>query len=255
MKKPFLLANIVFLLSLGFQPTFASVPTRHKVNAKKPHAHIQQHYSFLPPPKPLTGWVSHQNNLPALEQVNPPLSTSAPVLPHAPAGRVIQHQEEVYRKPVMPDTSATTLARQPRVGAGKHWGSRKALTDIPQRSWVTDVSAAQAPIVADNIARFAALELSPAQTAVLLAPARQKHNPLSPTLQAALNQSGFALCNTHAQCPSAPVLQYQINKLNNGLLLRITFNHRQATRYFAAGMFNTLSASAPFAVQDGVNTP
>jgi hypothetical protein len=245
--RPFSLICILALLALPAVAAPSTVQKSHAkaikrtVATKKPR--VQQHYSFLPPAKPLVGMVViQQRTLPPILLPTPPLPEAKQTIDAAP-----KLNATIQLPPAQPRKTAHFQFWKPweLFGLGQH------PTGISERSWVSDVTPAQAAQLAQAIAGFAARQLPAESTSLLLAPPErgQIHNILTPLLQDQLRKSGFALVTSKSQDPKARICQYQVSRLENGILVRINFNHQQASRFYHLSESNALIASFPFSVR------
>jgi hypothetical protein len=201
------------------------------VHRAVPHR-VQQHVSFLQAVQPLkmpeettlTGHVEHQTAM----QSAPVLPTISPTLP------VIARPTE-FSETALPRTRITRKQQHP----------------IQERAWVSDITSAQAGQIAQTIVEFATAHFPPAETTLVLAPTKrhQRKNVLTPVLSQQLRQSGFALANNLE--PRSHILQYQVHRLDDGLLVRVRIGKHQAARYFQSATFHTLSAAPLTTIQPG----
>jgi hypothetical protein len=143
--------------------------------------------------------------------------------------------------------------------SGFHWiGFLKALSLIPrtfgmmERSWVSDVTQQQSLQLADAITVYLAKQAPPQSTVLLLAPPpkAQAGNPLTPALINSLRKSGFGLVESKRQALDAQVLQYQVSRLNGGLIVQLQFNKVEANRFYCINASNDLVAGSPFCVRE-----
>lgn len=120
----------------------------------------------------------------------------------------------------------------------------------PTPSWVEEVNEADATELADAITGFLKQQWPVASTTLVLEPPEQADNPLTPALEEALRQAGFALADPKAEVPGAHRLRYLVSPMGAGVLLRLQVDQTEASRWFVRDRAGALEAASPFTVRD-----
>jgi hypothetical protein len=129
-------------------------------------------------------------------------------------------------------------------------------TTSPTASYVSEVSATDANVLASSIAEYLGQHLPPAGTVLALQPPQdsQANNPLTPALSRALRSSGFGVAelSKEAQAPagSHPV-RYLVTPMYNGFLIRVRYDRTNVSRWFARNTSGNLQPASPYSVQRG----
>lgn len=179
-------------------------------------------------------------------------------------GRVVKQYDVPVSAPIQsvisamnPDTAPMAdtpvqPANAPKFApAAKAKRERPVAPDYAERSWVSDLTAPQAVPLAADLADFLARQFNPETTTLLLArPGRkQLNNPFTPELEAHLRQAGFILAASHAQTPQAQLVRYQINALDNGILVQLQTPRQWMSRYYPFNATQALMATHPFSIR------
>jgi hypothetical protein len=243
--------SLFCVLACLASPALAA-PSRHPVKKVKPHAvankpKVQAHYSFLPS-KPVTGIVSQANTIPVMTCEPVPRQATPPQVRVA---MPLAEKAQSRHKTMKAKSPQKERGISPWSKIAQHLPFPHNNTGIKQRSWVADVSSIQSEQLALLIADFASNETQPENTTILLASPTQKQarNTLTPALKDALRQSGFALVDSIKQKPKAEILQYQVQHLDEGLLLRISYHQKEASRYFDTAENQGLLVTSPFSIR------
>ena len=129
-------------------------------------------------------------------------------------------------------------------------------TMSPTASYVSEVSATDANVLAGSIAEFLGQHLPPAGTVLALQPPQdgQANNPMTPALSRALRSSGFGVAeltkDTPAPAGSHPV-RYLVTPMYNGVLIRVRYDRTNVSRWFARNTSGNLQPASPYSVQRG----
>lgn len=123
----------------------------------------------------------------------------------------------------------------------------------PDSSYVGELSAGDAQILAAGMVEFVSTQLPAGSSTIALdpTPADQAGNALTPAFAAALRRGGFAIDdNGQAATPTRHRLRYWVTPLDNGDLVRLSIDDRtEASRFFVRNSRGGLQAGGPFMVR------
>jgi hypothetical protein len=115
-------------------------------------------------------------------------------------------------------------------------------------------TAADARVLASDMADFVAGELPAGSSTVILdpTPSEQAGNALTPAFVAALRDRGFAIADARdAGAAGTHRIRYLVTRLDNGDLLRVTIDSgaAEASRFFVRNSVGDLQAGGPFTLR------
>lgn len=126
----------------------------------------------------------------------------------------------------------------------------------PTASYVSEVSANDAKVLAGSIAEFLGQNLPPAGTVLALQPTQGSlvDNPMTPALSRALRSSGFGVTELAKDAPvpaGAHSVRYLVTPMYNGVLIRVRYDRTNVSRWFARNTSGNLQPASPYSVQRG----
>lgn len=104
-----------------------------------------------------------------------------------------------------------------------------------------------AEIVGEDMAKFLAGEFPAAKTTIYVEPS---NTTLREVLAAELSEKGFGILEIRPDKGAAVVLQYYVTELGNGILLRMRYQGKIASRYYGRKQDGDLSLSNKIAVRE-----
>jgi type IV secretion system protein TrbH len=123
----------------------------------------------------------------------------------------------------------------------------------PGVSYVTEVTPADAAVLASDMADLIGRRL-PAASSTLMPeppPESQAGNALTPALRAALAGAGFTLAEPRTQTvPGAHSLRYLVTPLDGGVLVRLEVDRSAASRWYVRNSAGALQPGSPFTVRE-----
>ncbi len=119
----------------------------------------------------------------------------------------------------------------------------------PKTSYVSDVSEADAAVLAKEITAFLGGQLPPAATNLVLQPPQFK-NTLTPVLASELRGAGFGVAEPASAPADAHRTRYRVSAMDTGILLRLPYDQKEASRWFARDSKGQLQAQSPFTVRE-----
>lgn len=202
---------------------------------------VQAHYSLIDG-KPIHGQITQQSTLPSLSSCSPEAGNKpAPTLTPSPATPVAST--------VLSSNSNRPTKKYSRFF--KTFFNPNRITPKEQ-SWVSGITEVQAGQLAEEIETFLETQTTPQNTTLLLAAPvkKQWNNPLTPKLESRLRQTGFAISQSLKQTPNAQILRYQVEHVGDtGVLLRLSFQGKEATRLFFTPDNRNLVSYYPFSIR------
>jgi hypothetical protein len=233
----------LLILGLLASPSWAA-STAHNTTIKRSSISkpkVQAHYSLIDG-KPIHGQITQQSALPSI-------SSCAPEAEIKPAPTVTQAQTMPITTTVLSSNSKNQTNKTAKFF--KTFFNRNK-SGVKERSWVTGINDRQAQQLALEIAEFIATQSNPETTTIILAKPVKKQwsNPLTPRLENALRQRGFAITQSRLQSSDAKVLRYETGDVGDtGVLLRLSFDGKEATRLFFTTHTQNLVSSYPFSIR------
>jgi len=134
-----------------------------------------------------------------------------------------------------------------------------ATTSRPSMSYVAPtVTASDAQTLADDAVQHLADPLPPARTTLVLDTPRGANDALTASMLEKLRARGFGVTQADPQTgPKADQgtpLRYLASPLENGVVLRLQYLGREATKFYPRTADGRLLNTAPFTVREGGST-
>jgi hypothetical protein len=225
-------------------PCQAATPQHKTPNKALPKPKVQAHYSLIDG-KAIQGQITHQQaKIPVTTSCSPDTTTIPLKLSPKPEPTVS------IDKPLPSKAQARPIRHNKIATFFNAFKANKS--GIKEHSWVSGINDSQAQQLAIQITEFIATQSNPESTTLVLAKPvkKQWNNPLTPCLENALRQSGFAVTQSKLQNPDAKVLRYEIGVIGDtSVLLRLSFDGKEATRLFFTTDNQSLASSYPFSIR------
>ena len=241
MRNPIL---VLIFLALIINPAMAALPQKaskmqnHSIKKQAHHSRVQQHYSFLPPPRPIKSVeklkATAQNSIGEVKLQTPP--SNQPSMPSVSSAQSLLPTKITHKQPIdmvyaKKKNSFPARLREKLSIAQSTFAERMKQPRLRVRSNVTKLSQSDANTISTNLANLLEAHYPASDTHFVFAPANR--NLFTPILEQTLREKGFAIMQATGRTPESIVLEYHISRLDKGLVAQIKTQNLEASGYLA----------------------